>query len=82
MILHAGKEGIGSTVEQLNWGDVFPKGPMLDQFAHCRVIVEDEMRFLHFEVRKEVSDAVSAIERAADDMVEAQAAFSVVDNLS
>jgi len=43
---------------------------MLDQFAHCRIVVEDEMRFLHFKVREEMSDAISAIKRAADDMVE------------
>jgi hypothetical protein len=76
MIVHAGKEGIGRTVEQLNHGNV-PEGPLRDQFAHCCVVVvEGEVRFLHFEVRKEAPGAVPAIKRPADDMVEAQAAFS------
>jgi hypothetical protein len=39
------------------------------------------MWLLHPEVLKEMADAIAAIERAAHDMVEAEAGFSILDHV-
>jgi hypothetical protein len=39
------------------------------------------MRLLHVEVLEKMADAVAAVERAADDMVEAEAGFPVFDHV-
>lgn len=54
---------------------------MADEGVDGGLVVHDEMGPLHLEILKEMAHAISAIERASHDVVEAEARLSVVDHV-
>jgi hypothetical protein len=73
MILHPREKGISRSVKQLDWRRAPTKGPVANQAIDCVFVVGNTMRPLHLVVGEEMAHAVSAIERTANNMIEAQA---------
>lgn len=82
MLLNDGQKWISSSVEELDRSDMRLERPVANQLLHSRLIAHNELWLLHVKVVEEVTDTITAIERAADDVIEAQPRFSVVHDLS
>ena len=53
---------------------------MADEGIDGGPVVHDQMGPLHLEILEEMAHAIPAIERASNDVIEAQARLSVVDH--
>src|SRR5579859_576394 len=81
VVLHAWQEGVGRPVEDLDRRRIGPEGPMAGQEIDRLAIADHQVWLLHREVLKEMANAITAVERAADNMIEAQAGFPVLDHV-
>ena len=77
---HAGQERVGGLVQELDGSGVRLERVVAGQHLDGLLVVTEQVRGLDLEVAPEVADAVAAVERAADDVVQAQAALAVADD--
>ncbi|MCY1553155.1 hypothetical protein D9M68_896100 [compost metagenome] len=81
MGFHLGQHRIGRPVEQLNRRDVRLKVTMRDELLKRLLVSHQSLRCPLIEVSEQMPYAVTAIQGAADDVVEAQTAFAVLHGI-
>jgi hypothetical protein len=82
MILHSWQKRVRCAIEDLNGGLVLAERPMTSERVDGGPVVHDQMGPFHLEILEKVAHAITAIERASDDVIEAQARLPIIHHLS
>jgi hypothetical protein len=77
---HPRQEWVGGLVQELDRGGVRLAGGVAGQQVHRLLVGAQQVRGLDLEVSPEVANAVAAVQRAADDVVQTQVALAVPDD--
>lgn len=75
------QHGVGGPVEKLDGRLVGPEVRVADEAGDGLLVAHQAAGNLHLEVVEEVPDAVSALQRAADDPVQRQTRLAVLDHV-
>jgi hypothetical protein len=78
VILDAWEKRVRGAVEELHRSDMITERPMPYESSDRCLVTDDEMGLLHVKIGEEVSDAVSTIQRATDDVVQTQSALPII----
>jgi hypothetical protein len=76
----AGQKRVGSLIQELERRDVRPERVMAGEHADGLIIIAQQVWCIDLEVPPELADTVPAIQWAADDVIQAQAAFAIADD--